>query len=324
MRGGVDTGVRGTRRKALLALLVIHHGEVVSADRIADAIWAGHPPSGAVGTVQSHVSHLRRSLGPDAGVVVTHPPGYVLNVAATSIDGYRFEELGERGRMLAAGEDHPSALACFDAALALWQGRPFVDLAGLEFAEREADRLEQVRVSVEEFRIDSVLAVGGHSSVVGQLTTLVEDHPFRERFVAQLMLALFREGRQADTLRVFDTARIALRDGLGLDPSSALRELQGAILRQEPALQAAQSGLVLSSTAGGVGRAVAPTATGVPRTIPTGTVTFLFSDIEGSSTFWEQAGSAMAAALARHDEIVRPRLIVTEAGSSQSVVTASA
>ena len=115
---------------------------------------------------------------------MTHPPGYVLNVAATSIDGYRFEELGERGRMLAAGEDHPSALACYDAALALWQGRPLVDLAGLEFAEREADRLEQVRVSVEEFRIDSILAVGGHSSVVGQLTTLVEDHPFRERLSA--------------------------------------------------------------------------------------------------------------------------------------------
>ena len=150
LRAGTDIGVGGMRRKALLALLIIHRGEVVAADRIADVIWDGRPPAGAIGTVQSHVSHLRRALGADARMVVTRPPGYVLDVAAGSVDACRFEESAERGRSLAMGGDHVPALASYDVALALWRGPPLADLGGLEFAERETARLEQVRLSVVE------------------------------------------------------------------------------------------------------------------------------------------------------------------------------
>jgi predicted ATPase/DNA-binding SARP family transcriptional activator len=230
---GVEVGLGGTRRKALLALLILQRDEVVAADRIAEAIWDGHPPGGAMGTVQSHVSHLRRALGAAARAIVTQPPGYVLRIAADGIDAGRFEALAAEGRALAMAEDHSSALARYDDALALWRGRPLVDLAGVEFVEREASRLEELRLSAMELRVDSLLALGRHEPVVASLGALVDEHPLRERLVAQLMLALYRCGRQADALRVYERARVGLRDELGVEPSAALRDLHLAILRHE-------------------------------------------------------------------------------------------
>ena len=234
---GVEVGVAGQRCKALLALLVLHRNEVLPADRIAEAIWDGRPPGGALTTVQSHVSHLRRALGTAATVVVTHRPGYVLNVPPAAVDACCFEELAARARTAAGAGDHLSALADYDAALTLWRGDPLADLVGLEFAEREASRLEEVRVSVIEARVDSIFALGRHDSVVAPLEALVKAHPLRERLIGQLMLALYRGGRQADALRVFEQARCRLRDELGLDPGVALQELEGAILRHHSDLE---------------------------------------------------------------------------------------
>ena len=221
--------------RALLAMLLLHANEVVSADRLLDALWPeGPPPSGAA-ALQVRVSQLRKALGPAGRFVVTRPAGYAIEVGRSELDVYRFEELVEA----AEGSDPAAAAATLRDALGLWRGPALADVAYEAFAQPAIARLEELRLAALERRIEADLALGRHDEVVGELEALVGEHPLRERLCGQLMLALYRSGRQTEALACFQAARAGLVDGLGIEPGPALRQLELAILRQDPALDLA-------------------------------------------------------------------------------------
>jgi DNA-binding SARP family transcriptional activator/DNA-binding beta-propeller fold protein YncE len=193
--------------------------------------------------LQGYVSHLRKALEPGRArgeheVLVSQPPGYMLKIRAEQLDARRFERLTNEGRRLADEGDAAAAGALLREALALWRGPALGDLAYESFAKAEVDRLEELRLTALEDRIDADLALGRHGRLVGELRELVDRHPLRERLRAQLMAALYRCGRQAEALEVYRDGRSALRDELGIEPGPALRDLERAILRQDPALGA--------------------------------------------------------------------------------------
>ena len=227
------------RERALLAVLLLRRGEVVSVDALVDALWGERPPSTAGKAVQGYVSHLRRLLeqaGHD-GVLVTQSPGYLLRVDDDHVDARRFVLLAAQGwRTLE--EDPARALATFEDALALWRGPALGEFAFAEFAQRETLRLEELRLETIEGRIESILRLGRHGAVVAELQTRVEEHPLRERLRGQLMLALYRSGRQAEALEVYRDGRRLLADELGLEPGTELQRLERAILEQDPSLEA--------------------------------------------------------------------------------------
>jgi predicted ATPase/DNA-binding SARP family transcriptional activator len=220
----------------LLTALLIHAGEVVSADRLIEDLWGEHPPAHATNALQAVVSRVRKALGP-AGqeLLVTRAPGYVLAVAPDQLDAGRFEQLVADGRRLAE-RGAPGATARFAQALALWRGPPLADFAYQDFAQTEIARLEEARLAAQEDWIEAQLADGHHAQLVGELEQLVAANPLRERLRAQLMLALYRSGRQADALALYRQGRAVLDEELGLDPSPTLRQLERAILTQDPAL----------------------------------------------------------------------------------------
>ena len=219
----------------------MHANEVVSTDRLIDELWGDSPPESASNMLQGYVSHLRKTLEPGRGrgeyeVLLSRPPGYMLRIGADQLDAARFERLTTEGKqLLAAGNAHAAAKR-FRAALALWRGAALADLAYEPFAKVEVDRLDELRLAALEDRIDADLVLSRHGALVGELRELVDRHPVRERLRAQLMVTLYRCGRQADALEVYREGRRALLDELGIEPGPALRELEQAILRQDPAL----------------------------------------------------------------------------------------
>ena len=227
------------RERALLAALVLRRGEVVSVDALIDALWGDATPSTAVKAVQGYVSHLRRVLGSD-GAIVTQPPGYVLRIPAEAIDAARFESLAADGwRTL---EDDPAAaLATFERALALWRGAALAEFAFADFAQREITRLEELRLETLEGRFEAMLRLGRHGAIVAELETRVSEHPLRERLRGQLMLALYRSGRQAEALAVYRKGRRRTADELGLEPGADLQRLEKAMLSQDPSLDAPET-----------------------------------------------------------------------------------
>jgi DNA-binding SARP family transcriptional activator len=225
----------GLKQRAVLALLALDPGRVVSTDRLIDALWGEQPPRTASTSLQNFISQLRKTLG--TNVLETRPPGYVLRVARDQTDLGRFEQLVERARGLAAAE---RAEALRDA-LALWRGPPLADFRYETWAEPEIERLEELRLGALEDRLDAELEAGGGADLVAELESLVQAHPLRERLRAQLMLALYRAGRQADALAVYQETRRRLVDELGIDPSPQLQELHGSILRQETGLEVVRS-----------------------------------------------------------------------------------
>jgi DNA-binding SARP family transcriptional activator len=234
---GSPVEIGGPRQRAVLALLLLHANRVLPSELLIDDVWGERPPPSAASTLSSYVSRLRRALGADA--LLSAPAGYELRVAPERIDVLRFRALAEEGRAhLARGEPRRAAAALQDA-LSLWRGEPFGDLGYEEWASREAGALRELHTSVHEDRIDAELALGRHAEVVGELELLVLRHPLRERLRRQLMLALYRSGRQAEALDAYRDARRALVDELGLSPGRALQELEQAILRQDPALDPA-------------------------------------------------------------------------------------
>src|SRR5438132_8386115 len=274
----------GRRERALLAALVLWAGDVVSTDRLMAALWGDDPPRSAAKTLQNHVLRLRKVLGPE--VIETRPPGYRLVAGPDAVDARRFEQLVAAARgSTVAGAPSRSA-ATLREALELWRGPPFEELAGYLPAEAEAARLAELRRVASEELMDADLACGRHGACVAELESMVAAEPLRERRWAMLMLALYRCGRQADALRAYQRARTTLADELGVEPGPELGALERAILAHDEAL------MVQS----------APTRTARDN-LPTGVVTFVLSDIEGSTRRWEANPSAMAAALARHDEI---------------------
>jgi DNA-binding SARP family transcriptional activator len=233
--GPVELG--GPRQRALLALLLLHANEVVPADRLIDELWPNEPPQTGRAALRVRVSQLRKALGADA--IVTRPPGYVLAVGPDQLDLFRFERLAEEVRRALEASEAERARGLALDALALWRGPPLADVADLDFGRIEAGRLEELRLAVLERRIEADLALGRHDGVVGELETLAAQHPLREHLAEQLMLALYRSGRQAEALGVYQRARRALVDELGIEPSESLKQLEAAILRHEPSLAAA-------------------------------------------------------------------------------------
>jgi DNA-binding SARP family transcriptional activator/streptogramin lyase len=236
---GREVGLRTGRERVLLAALVLRRDEVVSVDELVETLWGDTAPSTAVKAVQGYVSHLRRVLVP-GGVLVTHSPGYVLRVPAEAVDAHRFGTLAAEGwRTLQ--DDPGSALVTFERALAIWRGQALADFAFADFAQREIRRLEELRLETVEGRFESMLELGRHGAVVAELETRVAEHPLRERLRGQLMLALYRCGRQAEALEVYRTGRQLLDEELGLEPHAELQRLEKAILNHDPSLELADA-----------------------------------------------------------------------------------
>ena len=210
------------KQLALVAVLLLHRNQAVSVDRLVDELWGETPPATAAKIVRNSVSLLRRELGDR---LVTQPPGYLLRVEPGELDSERLER--------AVGS---SDLDELNDALALWRGRPLAQFADEPFAATEVTRLEEVRLAVIEARIGATLADGRHDAVVPELETLLQQHPLRERLAGQLMLALYRSGRQADALDVYQRTRRSLDQELGIEPGPALRELERKILNQDESL----------------------------------------------------------------------------------------
>jgi DNA-binding SARP family transcriptional activator len=235
---GDDGSVRlgGTQQRALLAILLLHANAPVSIDRLMDDLWGDERPATAAHTIRVYVSNLRKLLGRER--VVTSGPGYLLQVERDELDLERFERLVQEGRdALAVGESERAGERLREA-LSLWRGPPLSDFVYESFAQSATARLDELRLTALEDRIDADLVAGKHGPLVAELQQLVAEHPLRERLRAQLMLALYRAGRQAEALDVFQQSRRLLVDELGIEPGPALQELERAILRQDSALAA--------------------------------------------------------------------------------------
>jgi DNA-binding SARP family transcriptional activator len=230
----------GGRQRSVLALLLLHANEVVSSERLIDQLWGDSPPPTATKTVQVYVSQLRKSLrnGEPDGPLLTRGRGYVLQVRPGELDLERFERALAAGREALDADAPARAAELLRDGLALWRGPPLADFAYEPFAQAEIARLEELRLTAVERRIEADLALGRHADVVGELEALVAAHPLREGLRRQLMLALYRCSRQAEALDAYRDGRRLLVDELGIEPSTTLRELNDAILAQDPALGA--------------------------------------------------------------------------------------
>jgi predicted ATPase/DNA-binding SARP family transcriptional activator len=221
------------KQRSLLVFLLLHANEVVPAERAIDFVWGEDPPASALGSLQVYVHGLRKQLGSER--IETRGAGYVLTVGSGELDLHRFDRLVSDGRAaLEKGEAEPAAERLAEA-LSLWRGDPLGDLP-FESVEAERAHLRERRDTAHELRIDAELALGRDDGLVAELERLIAEQPYRERRRAQLMLARYRAGRQADALAAFQSARATLADELGIEPSPELRELERAILRQDPSL----------------------------------------------------------------------------------------
>ena len=230
----------GPKQRAVLAILLLHRNQSVSRDRLIDGLWGESPPRTASHTLDDYVSRLRKTIGAER--IVRDNGGYVLHVEADELDLDRFEALLERGRAAEAAGDAATAGAVLSEALSLWRGRPLADLEYESFAAAEVQRLEERRLQAVEARIDAELELGHASKLVGELEELVADHPFRERLLGQLMLALYRAGRQADALEAFRAARRRFASELGIEPGPQLADLERRILAHDRSLGVERSG----------------------------------------------------------------------------------
>jgi len=253
------------KQRSLLALLLLHAGEIVSTDRLVEDLWAGNPPKAAVGSLQNLVSDLRKTLGRDA--VLTRPPGYVLDLDPERVDLHRFERLVGQA---AEGGDPERRSSLLHEALGLWRGSPLADLAFEPFALVEIARLEELRTVAREELVQAELELGRHSKLVGELEALVGEHPLRERLRGQLMLALYRSGRQAEALTAYRQARETLVEELGIEPSPELQRLEQSVLRHDPELDVPERATAAATPPGQERRK---------------TVTILFTDIVDSTSF---------------------------------------
>jgi DNA-binding SARP family transcriptional activator/WD40 repeat protein len=239
--GDAVVPVGGGKQRLLLALLLLHANEVVLRDRLIDSLWGDGPIENAGHRLEMQISRLRKMLDL-AEVLVARPGGYTIEVDPLRIDAHRFELLVDEGRRASASGRPADAAAALRRALGLWRGGALADFADQSFARLEADRLDELRLAAVEDRVDADLALGEHHAVVAELEALSGRNPVRERLHGQLMLALYRSGRQADALAAYQNARRVLAQELGIDPSRRLRELERAILEQDPALEPAQPG----------------------------------------------------------------------------------
>ena len=282
---GLPVAIPGAKARTILTMLGLHGGSVVSAETFLELLWGDEPPRTAAKALQTHISSLRRTLGD--GFVLTEGTGWTLTT--TAVDASRYRAAVKMGRDAVAAGDAGQAVARFDEALTLWRGTP--ELPDGPRGSAEKTRWVEGHAALVEDRADALLATGRAAEIIGELESAVADAPLRERRWGQLMLALYRAGRQGEALGAYQRARSLLADELGVDPSPDLRRLEAAIVAQDTTLEIAVSQQVSTVT-----RAV----------------TFLLTDIEGSTAAWESDAGAMAVALARHDAIVEQ--VVTARG----------
>ena len=282
---GLPVAVPGAKPRAVLTLLGLHGGSVVPAEVLVELLWGDDPPRTAAKALQTHISALRRALGD--GFVLTEGAGWRLGTA--EIDAVRYRAVARQARDAFEGGDAGQAVARFDEALALWRGTPELPDAPRGIAEKT--RWKEGHAALVEDRADALLATGRAAEIIGELEAAVADAPLRERRWGHLMLALYRAGRQGEALGAYQRARSLLAEELGVDPGPELRRLEAAIVAQDAALEVSAPQRISAVT-----RAV----------------TFLLTDIEGSTAAWEADAAAMGVALARHDEIVEQ--IVTSRG----------
>lgn len=234
---GAPLSIGGGKQRALLCVLLLHAGESVSADQLIEALWGDDPPASALNSVHVYVSQLRKALGDER--LLTRAHGYALELGPDELDASRFERLLAQGRDSLAAEQPREAVATLSEALATWRGHALADFAYEEFAREETARLEALRLDATEERIEAELVLGRASAVVAELETLVRARPLRERLRGQLMVALYRCGRQAEALEIYRDGRRLLAEELGLDPGPELQKLERSILTQDPGLAAA-------------------------------------------------------------------------------------
>jgi predicted ATPase/DNA-binding SARP family transcriptional activator len=228
--------LKADKQRALLAVLLLAYREAsVSPARLVDELWGDDPPATAAKALQVHLSRLRSALGPEQPIV-THPSGYAVQIEPEQLDLARFEALSERARTARLQGDLPATAALWREALSLFRGSPLADVPLRGLAAAEAGRLAELELAGLDERIAVELELGEHVALVGELQALVAEHPYRERLHAQLMLALYRSGRQADALEAFRHARRTLVEDLGLEPGRELQQLERAVLAQDPAL----------------------------------------------------------------------------------------
>jgi class 3 adenylate cyclase/DNA-binding winged helix-turn-helix (wHTH) protein len=282
----------------VLAVLLINANEVVSVDKIVDDLWGEEPPDTALNTVQVYVSQVRRLLSPRLSeeahpILETRRPGYLLHVEPEQLDLDRFDRLAREGRDALSDGDASTASVKLHTSLALWRGGPLADFTFEPFAHAEIERLEEMRLTTVEDRIEADLELGRHRELVGELESLAKAHPVRERLQAHRMLALYRSGRQAEALQAYhDTANV-LREDLGIDPGASLQRLYEDMLRQEPSLQAPQperaepTATRVTAAAAIPAMSPSPPATVVDQSQML-TLTALFADIVGSTSLAER------------------------------------
>jgi len=305
---GVLASVGGPRQRCVLARLIAGHGQVVSADRLIEDLYADEAPPRALAAVQSYVSHLRRALEPGraawdrAGVLTASPPGYALRLGRDMVDAWAFENEVHQ----AAGLDDPAAVhSRLSPALASWRGPAFQEFGGLPWADLEASRLEELRLTAIEMRADAALRLGRAAQMVADLDQLTAEHPLREEAWRLLALALYQSGRQGDALAALRRARARLAEELGVDPGPALRELEDGILAHAAHLSAPAPGPPRAHAA------AVPARPGSDRT-PAATPPFVGRDAELA-----QALDAAADAAAGRPRVV---LVTGDAGAGKTAL----
>jgi DNA-binding SARP family transcriptional activator len=330
---GAPVDLGGRRQRCVLARLVAEHGRVVSADRLIEDLYADQPPSQALATMQSYVSHLRRVLEPEraprapAGILVTAPPGYAQRLTAEEVDAWSFEDDVHQAAALA---DPAAAHARLSTAMARWRGPAFGEFSGLPWAEVEASRLDELRLAASEARAQAALALGRASQTVAELSRLTAEYPLREEAWRLLALALYQSGRQGDALAALRRARARLAEDLGVDPSPALRELEEGILAQAPELFAARPEAAATGTDAGAaaasppptassaepsaGAGAKPVAAGparrpIPRLLPTD-----IADFTGRADQAQQIRSRLIRTAADEGRLAVPVVVVTGPG----------
>ena len=240
-----ERAIRSRKQRALLAILLLHAGTVVSRDWLIDALWEGEPPATAASALRVHVAELRKLLEQDEDdrrMLLTVDPGYRLDLRAEELDLSRFERLLDDANEQAGSGDKRAASATLRRALALWRGPALADFTYESFARASIVRLEELKLVAQERCIDAELELGRHTELMPELEQLVGEHPLRERARGQLMLALYRAGRQADALAAFQDARRLMADELGIEPGQPLQALEQRILNHDVELDLASQG----------------------------------------------------------------------------------
>jgi DNA-binding SARP family transcriptional activator/cytochrome c-type biogenesis protein CcmH/NrfG len=306
----------GAKQRLTLAALLLHANAVVSADRLADILWGDFPPDSALSTLQKYVYRLRRAIEPGRGSgapaarLLTEAPGYRLRVEPDQLDSGRFKRLLSDAQRLAGRGDLENATAGLDEALGLWRGPAWAEFADHEVARAEIAQLEDLHVLAIEDRAEIGLVVGRHAELIGELERVTTDHPLRERPHAQLMLALYRSGRQAEALRTYQRLRERLVEELGIEPGAVLSGLEDAVLQQKPELDwTPDRGALPGATVARITQRPAADRTEQKETadlagMPSGVVSFLLTDIVGSTDLWDRHSGPMADALVRHDALI--------------------